>query len=113
MVYAYDQWAPLPTKDLYNTQLMLASINAAKDMYDKAEADVKEFNTKYGEFYKLFKQNKDLSRSYSFDMSNALGNKLDACFRGHDLNNQAMLAEAYSRNLAQIFKRASKNFAKW
>lgn len=56
--------------------------------------------TKYGEFYKLFQQNKDLSRSYSFDMSNALGNKLDACFRGHDLNNQAMLAEAYSRNLA-------------
>lgn len=56
MVYAYDQWAPLPTKDLYNTQLMLASINAAKDMYDKAEADVKEFNTKYGEFYSPIKK---------------------------------------------------------
>jgi len=35
---------------------MLASINAAKDMYDKAEADVKEFNTKYGEFYSPIKK---------------------------------------------------------
>lgn len=52
--------------------------------------------TKYGEFYKLFKKNKDLSRSYSFDMSNALGNKLAAYFWANKLNNQATLAEAYS-----------------
>lgn len=50
--------------------------------------------TKYGEFYKLFKQNKDLCRSYFFDMSNALGNKLDACFWANKLNNQAMVANA-------------------
>ena len=56
--------------------------------------------TKYREFYESLTQNKKLCRSYSFDMSNALSKELDACFRGHDLNNQAMLAEAYSRNLA-------------
>ena len=54
--------------------------------------------TKYGEFYKLFKQNKDLCRSYFFDMSNALGNKLDACFRENDLANLTKLADAYSHN---------------
>ena len=35
MVYAYDQWAQLPVKDLYDSQLMLASVNAARDMYEK------------------------------------------------------------------------------
>ena len=59
MVYAYDQWAPLPTKDLYNTQLMLASINAAKDMYDKAESALKEYYTKYGDFYSPIKKDVD------------------------------------------------------
>lgn len=52
--------------------------------------------TKYGEFYKLFKQNEDLCRSYSFDKSNALGNKLAAYFWANKLNNQATLAKAYS-----------------
>lgn len=59
MVYAYDQWVPLPTKDLYDTQLMLASINAAKDMYDKAEKKMDDFNTKYGDFYSPIKKDMD------------------------------------------------------
>lgn len=50
--------------------------------------------TKYGEFYKLFKQNKDLCRSYFFDMFCALGNKFDACLWGFKLNNQEMVANA-------------------
>ena len=33
MVYAYDRAIPLPVKDLYDTQIMAMSINAAKDMY--------------------------------------------------------------------------------
>lgn len=54
--------------------------------------------TKYAEFNKLYKYNKNLCSGYSFDMSNALSNKLDACFWGNKLNNQAMLVEACSRN---------------
>lgn len=50
--------------------------------------------TKYREFCKSLKQNKDLSHSSSFAMSNALGNKLDACFWANKLNNQAMVANA-------------------
>lgn len=50
MVYAYDQWLQMPTKDLFDTQMMLASVNAAKDMYEKGLEEMKEFNEKYGDF---------------------------------------------------------------
>ena len=51
MVYAYDQWAQMPIRDLYDTQMMLASVNAAKDMYEKAAQEMKEFKKEYGDFY--------------------------------------------------------------
>lgn len=50
MIYAYDQWLQMPTKDLFDTQMMLASVNAAKDMYEKGLEEMKEFNEKYGDF---------------------------------------------------------------
>ena len=34
MIVGGDRAIEMPVKDLYNTQLMLASINAAKDIYD-------------------------------------------------------------------------------
>ena len=49
MVYAYDQWAQLPVKDLYDTQIMLAAVNAAKDMYEKGEQAIKDFRKDYGD----------------------------------------------------------------
>lgn len=51
MVYAYDQWAPMPVKDLYDTQIMALAINVAKDMYDKGEQAIKDFRKEYGDFY--------------------------------------------------------------
>lgn len=50
MVYAYDQWAQMPVKDLYDTQVMAMAINAAKDMYDKGEQRMKDFYKEYGDF---------------------------------------------------------------
>lgn len=50
--------------------------------------------TKYDESYELFRKNKDLCRSYFFDMFCALGNKFDACLWGFKLNNQEMVANA-------------------
>lgn len=50
MVYAYDQWAQMPVKDLYDTQIMAMAINAAKDMYDKGEQAIKDFRKEYGDF---------------------------------------------------------------
>ena len=48
--YAYDNWIQLPTRDLYDTQVMAMAINAAKDMYEKGEQRIKDFNTAYGDF---------------------------------------------------------------
>lgn len=50
MVYAYDQWAQLPIRDLYDSQIMAMAINAAKDMYEKGQAEMKEFQKEYGDF---------------------------------------------------------------
>lgn len=51
MVYANDQWVQLPTKDLYDSQIMAMAINAAKDMYEKGQEEIKDFNKLYGDFY--------------------------------------------------------------
>lgn len=43
MVYSRDQWIQLPVRDLYDSQIMLASINAAKDMYQQGVNEFKEY----------------------------------------------------------------------
>lgn len=50
MIGSQDTWVQMPTVDLYDTQMMLAAVNAAKDMYNRSEERVKEFNEKYGDF---------------------------------------------------------------
>lgn len=50
MVYANDQWIQLPTRDLYDTQIMAMAINAAKDMYEKGQQEMKDFQKTYGDF---------------------------------------------------------------
>lgn len=51
MIYQYDQALPLPTKDLYDTQVMQMAVAAAKDMYDRGEKRIQDFYDKYGDFY--------------------------------------------------------------
>lgn len=51
MIYQYDQALPLPTKDLYDTQIMQMAVAAAKDMYDRGEKRIQDFYDKYGDFY--------------------------------------------------------------
>lgn len=51
MVYAYDQWAQMPVKDLYDSQMMAIIINAAKDQYNNAKEELKEFRKNYNDFY--------------------------------------------------------------
>lgn len=54
MVYANDQWIQLPVRDLYDSNIMLAAINAAKDQYDTARQDYKDFRKEYGDFSSPF-----------------------------------------------------------
>lgn len=56
MVYAYDQWAQMPTKDLFDTQMMLTSVQAAKDMYEKALKKFEDFRKEYSDFYSPFEE---------------------------------------------------------
>ena len=51
MVYSNDQWIQLPTKDIYDTNMMLAAVQAAKDMYEKGVKQLEDFNKTYGDFY--------------------------------------------------------------
>lgn len=60
MVYTYDNWVQLPTRDLYDTQMMAMAVNAAKDMYEKSEKRLNDFYDKYGEFISPFA--KDMER---------------------------------------------------
>lgn len=51
MIYQYDQALPLPTKDLYDTQIMQMAISTAKDMYDRGEKRIQDIYDRYGDFY--------------------------------------------------------------
>ena len=51
MVYANDRWLQMPVADLYDTQMMTMAINAAKDMYEKGQQQIKDFQKDYGDFY--------------------------------------------------------------
>lgn len=51
MITSKTQWVDFSMKDLLSPQLMLASINAAKDMYDRREQAINNFYDKYGDFY--------------------------------------------------------------
>ena len=50
MIVSGDQWIQYPIKDLYDKQLMAMSINAARDMYEKGQQEIKDFRKEYGDF---------------------------------------------------------------
>ena len=49
MIYAYDKAATIPLVDVYDRQMMLAQVAAAKDMYEKGLEQMKEFKKDYGD----------------------------------------------------------------
>ena len=51
MIYAYDQAIQLPVRDIYDTQIMMASINAARDMYERGQKQMEDFYKNYGDFF--------------------------------------------------------------
>lgn len=59
MIYAGDPWVQMPVKDLYDTQIMAMSINAAKDMYEKGQKQMEDFYTKYGDFISPIQKDMD------------------------------------------------------
>lgn len=50
MIGSQDSWVQMPVMDLYDTQMMLAAVNAARDMYNRSEERMKDFKKEYGDF---------------------------------------------------------------
>lgn len=71
MVYSRDQWIQLPVRDLYDSQIMLASINAAKDMYQQGVNEFKEYQKNYNDFYS------PISRDMDWYNKNVIGSTQD------------------------------------
>lgn len=59
MAYAYDRAIALPVQDLYDSQVMAMSINAAKDMYEKGQKQIEDFYNKYGDFISPIQKDMD------------------------------------------------------
>lgn len=60
MTYAYDNYVQLPVVDLYDSATMQMAINAARDMYEKGQDQMKDFYKTYGDFMSPFA--KDMER---------------------------------------------------
>lgn len=82
MTYAYDDYVQMPTKDLYDTAVMKMAIEAAKDMYDKGEAQMENFYKTYGDFMSPFAKDMEW---YGEQMNNVRTVVNDAYARGIDL----------------------------
>lgn len=82
MTYAYDDYVQMPTKDLYDTAVMKMAIEAAKDMYDKGQAQMENFYKTYGDFMSPIA--KDM-QWYGERMNNVRAVVNDAYARGIDL----------------------------
>ena len=73
MIYAYDQALQMPTRDLYDTQMMLASIQAAKDLYNDRQKQLEDFNKLYDDFYSpIAEDNADYNKLTSGRVRDAL-----------------------------------------
>lgn len=77
MIYGYDEAIQLPVKDLYDSQIMMASINAAKQMYEKGEQAIKDFNDKYKDFYTPIQKDQEW---YNNNVVNSVQNEINRMY---------------------------------
>lgn len=97
MIYANDQWIQLPTKDLYDTNIMLAAVSAAKDMYDKGQKRLDDFYEKLGDFSSPFKKDNETYAKLMEGINNSINNMYD--------NGQDPLRSAEGRaNVQQLIR---------
>lgn len=92
MIYGYEQPIQLPTLDLYDKQIMAMALNAAKDMYDRNEQNLKEFYKTYGDFMSPIAADQEW---WDQNMEGATRRKINEIYaRGGDpLRNRADMAE--------------------
>lgn len=59
MIHPGEQWVDLPIQNVYNTQMMMAAVNVAKDMYEKGQQQIKDFKNEYGDFFSPIQSDMD------------------------------------------------------
>lgn len=59
MITPFDERSPLPVVDLYDSNIMLQAIAAAKQDYDQARQDLKDFKKEYGDFLSPIQKDMD------------------------------------------------------
>lgn len=77
MIYAYDQGVQLPISSIYDTQMRLAYISTAKDMYEKAVQEMKDFKKEYGDFMSPFWKDMDRYSQMVGGIQNLIQNAYD------------------------------------
>lgn len=99
MIHAYDQWVPLPTADIFDTQMALATVGQARAMYEKAEEQMKEFRKEYSNFQTPFARDMETYQN----MVNSVQNQIDDLYRqGIDPLRSVEGRAALSRSLNAI-----------
>ena len=96
MIYAYDQAIQLPVRDIYDTQIMMASINAAKDMYERGQKQMEDFYKNYGDFFSPISSDMDW---YENNITGAARNFINELYK----NGVDPLKTAEGRSLIQQF----------
>lgn len=112
MTYAYDDYVQMPTKDLYDTAVMKMAIEAAKDMYDKGQAQMENFYKTYGDFMSPFA--KDM-KQYGGYMKRVRDVVNDAYARGIDLFKSPegrMLVSQLSHSIDPLWYNSARQNAK-
>lgn len=108
MIYAYDENIQMPVKDLYDSQIMLAAVNAAKDMYEKGQKQMDDFVKNYGDFYSPISKDMDW---YQQNVTGKAAKALDWMYENgvdpaRSAEGRAMLARiANSMPIGEINKR--------
>lgn len=77
MIYAYDQQAQMPVRDLFDTQMMAMAINAAKDMYEKSQQEMKDFKKEYQDFLSPIQKDMDW---YKQNVTDKVKNTIDSLY---------------------------------
>ena len=96
MIYAYDSAIQLPVRDIYDTQLMMASINAARDMYERGQKQMEDFYKSYGDFFSPIASDMDW---YDTNVTGAARNFINEMYK----NGVDPLRSAEGRSLVQQF----------
>ena len=112
MTYAYDDYVQMPTKDLYDTTVMKMAIEAAKDMYDKGQAQMENFYKTYGDFMSPFAKDMEW---YGGEMKRIRDVVNDAYSKGIDLFKSPegrMIVAQLSRSIDPLVYNTARQNAK-